>query len=370
MKFIKRRKEFVAVIVLLLFIHLPRVPVSSAPIDRAAAGTDDNGMIEKESAGVKVKKKRSIWPYIIGGAVVAGVVVYLLVKNSNDDNKGPITTKGWGDRGSLEGQFNRPGSICVDDDGYVYVADPGNQRIQKFSQNGKFITQWRGLTGLRFNPYGMTIHNKKLYACDGATYNIIVFDLEGKILDSWPVPAPGGGSNPLPNGIAADTTGNLYVADFLNNRILKFDRQGTLLKTWGDGLGEDPGDIVLKRPIDVFFHDNEIFISDSKNYRIAVFDTNGNLLRQWPAYGNYFPAEMDIWSNNTLLVIQGYVPTVGHITWGSIQKYDLDGSHLGNIPSETENVFASPSGIAVNHRKKKIYITDFELHKVIVLDYK
>ncbi len=48
----------------------------------------------------------------------------------------------WGVAGAGNGQFNEPSGIAVDRDGNVYVADRGNHRIQKFTNNGQFITKW------------------------------------------------------------------------------------------------------------------------------------------------------------------------------------------------------------------------------------
>ncbi len=50
----------------------------------------------------------------------------------------------WGSRGSADGQFNNPRGIAVDSDGNVYVADSGNNRIQKFSRFGTFLKKWGG----------------------------------------------------------------------------------------------------------------------------------------------------------------------------------------------------------------------------------
>ena len=48
----------------------------------------------------------------------------------------------WGSQGTGDGQFNYPGFVAVDADGYVYVADTYNHRIQKFDSKGTFITKW------------------------------------------------------------------------------------------------------------------------------------------------------------------------------------------------------------------------------------
>ncbi len=48
----------------------------------------------------------------------------------------------WGEPGTDPGKFNIPHNICCDADGWVYVADRENHRVQVFDGNGKFETQW------------------------------------------------------------------------------------------------------------------------------------------------------------------------------------------------------------------------------------
>src|SRR5881409_328151 len=48
----------------------------------------------------------------------------------------------WGEPGTDPGQFNIPHNICCDADGWVYVADRENHRVQVFDGNGKYESQW------------------------------------------------------------------------------------------------------------------------------------------------------------------------------------------------------------------------------------
>ena len=62
----------------------------------------------------------------------------------------------WGGPGTGEGEFNIVHNICTDADGWVYVADRENHRVQVFDGNGKYETQWKNLhrpCGL-YMPYG------------------------------------------------------------------------------------------------------------------------------------------------------------------------------------------------------------------------
>ncbi len=85
----------------------------------------------------------------------------------------------FGSFGSAEGQFNRPLDVEIDRDGYVFVADSGNNRVQKFTTTGDFVMS---------------------------------FGEEGN----------GEGQLKNPTGIAVDEAGNVYVADSGNARIQVF----------------------------------------------------------------------------------------------------------------------------------------------------
>ena len=62
-----------------------------------------------------------------------------------------------GVRSSADGQFNTPQGIAVDSNGYVYVADTYNQRTQKFTSNGEFVTKWGSLGS---NPVNFLIQGE------------------------------------------------------------------------------------------------------------------------------------------------------------------------------------------------------------------
>ena len=63
----------------------------------------------------------------------------------------------WGGPGTEPGQFNIVHNICTDKDGYVYVADRENQRIQVFDSSGKYETQWINMA----KPCGLYIDGKE-----------------------------------------------------------------------------------------------------------------------------------------------------------------------------------------------------------------
>lgn len=125
----------------------------------------------------------------------------------------------YGNSGPLGGEFQSPQALAIAG-GSVYVADNGNQRIQKFDLDGNFIRAWGKdvLTG------GVTTFENCTVAASCK---------QG-------VQGGGNGELDLPNGVAA-TDAAVYVADTDNHRITKFSTDGAFLRAWGKDVSTNPG---------------------------------------------------------------------------------------------------------------------------------
>jgi DNA-binding beta-propeller fold protein YncE len=136
----------------------------------------------------------------------------------------------WGEPGTRAGQFNVVHSICVDVDGWVYVADRENHRVQVFDRNGRFETQWNNL----HRPCGMYMRGERGALCyiaeagTGLAINrqmpnigprVCVLTLEGKQLAQLGFRSPGQGLDQFVSvhGIAADSQGDIYVGETANH---------------------------------------------------------------------------------------------------------------------------------------------------------
>ena len=78
-----------------------------------------------------------------------------------------------------EDQIFEPQGIVIDDDDNVYVSS--DFKLQKFTSKGKFLkcVGQKGSKEGEFNdPYGMTLHDNRLYVCDCNNHRIQVFDLD------------------------------------------------------------------------------------------------------------------------------------------------------------------------------------------------
>ncbi len=141
----------------------------------------------------------------------------------------------WGEPGTDPGQFNIPHNICCDPDGWIYVADRENHRVQVFDGNGKFETKWNDL----HRPNGMTMsrgHDPLCYIGEGGPAGEInrdwpnigprvsIHTLKGKVLARLGKPHAGilPGQFTSPHGIAVDSRGNIFVGELSGRSWSRF----------------------------------------------------------------------------------------------------------------------------------------------------
>lgn len=132
----------------------------------------------------------------------------------------------WGESGTGEGQFNIVHYVGVDSDGWVHIADRENHRIQVFSPEGKFETQWVNLSRaacIYINSKGDgNVYIGEYYGGIGSNYmgtdlgpRVSIFDIKGNLLANLGNQSYGDdpGRFYSPHAIAVDSKGDIYVAE-------------------------------------------------------------------------------------------------------------------------------------------------------------
>ena len=117
--------------------------------------------------------------------------------------------KTWGSKGSAPGQFETPHSIAMDSKGRLLVADEQGKktpRIQIFDQDGKFLEQWDKLPLKQ--PTGLYISRDDTVYIGDMDANAIFIVKDGRLLDTI------GDVQARPHNVAVDpVTGVIYFAD-------------------------------------------------------------------------------------------------------------------------------------------------------------
>ncbi len=175
------------------------------------------------------------------------------------------------------GDLYSPTGVAIDPSGDVYVADPGYNRIDEFSAAAAFIKAygWGVLDGMsRFETCTTT--------CRAG--------LAGR----------GAGQLGLPEGVATDSSGDVYVADYGNNQIDEFSAAGAFIKAYGWGVADGASRFETctsscqgglagggAGQLDGAWgvgtdSSGDVYVADSDNYRIDEFSAAGAFIK---AYG-------------------------------------------------------------------------------------
>ena len=135
--------------------------------------------------------------------------------------------RSWGEPGTDPGQFNIPHNICCDPDGWVYVADRENHRVQVFDGNGKYETQWNNM----HRPSGLYHGARRARAASTSARSaarmavnydmpnigprVSIYSHQGELLARLGDRLAGlePGQFISPHGLAVDSRGDIYVGE-------------------------------------------------------------------------------------------------------------------------------------------------------------
>lgn len=205
--------------------------------------------------------------------------------------------------GPGQGQLGAPNGVALDSEGHVYVADTGNDRIQKYSPSGRLLDQWGsqgagpgefdGSADVALGPAG------HVYVADFYNGRIQKFSPGGRFLDQWPAPSP--------YGLATDSAGRVYAAEYDADLVEKFSPTGRLLRSWGGVHGSGDGEFRAPDGIatDAGGH---VYVADRHNVRIQKFSGRGHFLTKWPTVNpangeGFFPFDVDTNSAGRVYVV-------------------------------------------------------------------
>ena len=208
--------------------------------------------------------------------------------------------------GGGAGQFDEPAEVATNSSGDVYVADSLNDRIEEFSAAGAFIKAFGSVgfgAGQLYTPYGVAVDGSgDVYVADFNSSRIDEFSAAGAFIKAygWGVLdgasqfetctststcqqgifGSGAGQFEYPDGVATNSSRDVYVADGGNNRIEEFSSAGAFIRAFGSagsgaGQFDEPAGVATDSSGDVY-------VTDDGNYRIDEFSAAGGFIK---AYG-------------------------------------------------------------------------------------
>ena len=258
------------------------------------------------------------WPTSI--AVDKDINVYVcdqFLNRINIYNRDGDYLSHWGTQGSGDGELNWPSGLAIRDD-IMFVVDGWNHRVQKFTPDGKYIGQFGSFgdgPGQLNTPWGIGLDKDgNVFVADWRNDRIQSFTADGEWMRTFGKPGTGGdhsivrlhggiravprtpGEFNRPTGVCVDKDGDIYVADWLNNRVQVLTPEGRFITEFtGDGglsksgvghlkVAEDFSrqrntlrDMSQERlfwaPIMVKFDDNRnrLMVADSARHRLQIY---------------------------------------------------------------------------------------------------
>lgn len=128
-------------------------------------------------------------------------------------------------------------------------------------------------------------------------------------------------NGPVAAGVAVDSLGNVYVADWGNHRIQKFDPDGGFLQKWGSG---GSGDGQLSAPIGIAIgREGDVFVAESGNHRVQRFSAAGAYETKWGSNGT---GNGQFQNPNGVTVTPGGSVYVADTFNHRIQQFDYNGT--------------------------------------------
>jgi len=223
------------------------------------------------------------------------------------------------------------------------------------------MSEPRGVTGDAFG---------NVYISEGYRYSnvhqVTKYSPNGEVLARWGTKGSADGQFLYPVVGAVDSSGNVYVCDWGNNRIQKFDSKGNFIAKWHNvGSGEGQFDVPVAMAID---SNDNIYIADANNHRVQKVDTDGNYITQFGGYGT---AEGQIITPRDIAVDDEGNVYVTSTANNRIQKFDTNGKFLQVIGTAGtgEDQYNLPHGIDVDHNGH-ILVSDRRKHRILQYDKK
>lgn len=247
--------------------------------------------------------------------------------------------RSWGAFGHADGRFAWPIDLCVGPDGTVYVLDGGNFRIQRFSAEGKHLGSWGsegsapGQFALSYRYYSISYSavaiaaasDGTLYVADPGNRRVQAFGPDGAYSIEWALEvADPDVTTPLIGGIAVAPDASVYVVGRwfgegeTDDQVRRYDTTGALIDTWS-GMDEAGQGVAVSRTGEVYV------VHQFGDPFLTIHAPDGTLLRAWEK--DYRDPLAPVHPVGIALALDGSVH-VSDTAEGRIQRYSATGTLL------------------------------------------
>ena len=177
-----------------------------------------------------------------------------------------------GEYGREKGFFSHPTGVAIDKDGYIYVADSKNDRIQKLSPEGSFICEYKETSNSRKLHLPSNVKTGQdgfVYVVDRGNNRVVILNSDLEYVSTFGSAGYGLGSLHDPWDLAFDNNGFVYITDRRQHCIQVFTRNGAFRGKIGS-QGQQKG--KLNHPMGIAIDSNgKIYVCESGNHRVSIF---------------------------------------------------------------------------------------------------
>jgi sugar lactone lactonase YvrE len=185
--------------------------------------------------------------------------------------------------------------VAINSKGHIFILNRGNHPMLEFDQEGNFISSFGEGSPIFHIPHSIRFDSQdNLWYVNSGDNLVVEFNKNlrveqalGRREEPWvymthgierAIPPPSSFYQPTDTVVGPD--GSTYITDgYGNSRVVKFTREGNLVKYWGD-RGTKPGQFNTPHNI-VMDANSNLYVADRQNSRVQVFDTDGNFKQEW-----------------------------------------------------------------------------------------
>jgi DNA-binding beta-propeller fold protein YncE len=254
----------------------------------------------------------------------------------------------------------RPLTLAVS----MLMAFAGMTTLAQGGSPPTFIQQLGGPDHAQIYPSGLeTSPDGSLIVADTGNDQIEKFKADGTPL--WRVGGYGNGVNQFyePRDVGVDSSGNVYVVDSRNNRVVKLDTNGNWVMSWVAPVGDN-----FSNPLGITVSNDLVYLTDTGKNEVRVFDSSGNPLKvvKGGTLGTqcYFTGPRDAAADSA-----GNVYVVAYAQ-NRIVKFDSSGNCLigWGGTGTTNGKFKAPYGVAIAvdpvFGAEEVYVADANNNRV------
>ncbi|MBK6966787.1 MAG: hypothetical protein IPH20_23525 [Bacteroidales bacterium] len=188
-----------------------------------------------------------------------------------------------------KGELKVPVNCCVDEKGYLYIADSERKQIVIFDENGTYYNCFGEAEN--FKPVDVFAYDNKLWVTNLAGHQIHVYanDTTYELLNTFPQVGVDETGLFSPTNLFVNDS-NVFVTDFGDFKVKKYTHDGEFVSsigTYGQGIGQmaRPKGIAVDR-------ESNLYVVDAGFENAQIFNKEGKLLMH---FGGSYKGPGDMW---------------------------------------------------------------------------